>query len=409
MLPTEMNSIPTIALLSAAAATDAATQSGANKTNEIVGGQSLLEYQISILARAGISRFLVEVDNVTGALLRLADDNSRKGRSVEFVRSGSDVQRLLPQPERLWVQSEALYLAPPILGELLNHRDTFIVTLDGRNENEAFERIDLNTRWAGVALVGSDTVRALQDLPDGWSITSSLLRQALQDKVAFCPLRQQHVQDGDVRIIRSAEDVDALNQHILVNRRDDRWGYFESSVLGPLSSRIAPAIWQSSFGEPIVAGFSLLLAATSLAFGVLGWGTAAVAAGLVAIIFNILREAVVGPDDSRTILNAAPMATWVLLGLSALATAQADMSYSSDGMFAAITVVGLALLAQQLALPVWAQNLLKSPALLAVSALVMTPFGGFAQAMQWIGIGQLGVMIAAKWQRKAQEKKAKQA
>jgi hypothetical protein len=99
-----------------------------------------------------------------------------------------------------------------------------------------------------------------------------------------------------------------------------------------------------------------------------------------------------------------PVATWILLGLGAVVTARTDMSYSSDGMFAVINVIGLAMLAQKLKLPIWAEKVLKSPALLAVLALVATPVGGFGQAMQCIGIGQLGGLIVAKWRGNIRKK-----
>jgi hypothetical protein len=409
MSPTEPNSIPPIALLSATSATDATAQTISDKTSEIVGGKSLLEYQMNLLARAGVIRFLVEVDNVTGALLRLADESLKKGWSVEFVRSGSDVQRLLQPAERLWVQSENLYASPALLNDLLKQPGTLIATVDGRDDNDAFERIDLNTRWAGLALVDYDTTSALQDLPEGWSITSSLLRQALQDKVGFCPVNQRHVQAGEVRIIQSVDDIGALNRHILVNRSDQHQGYIESNVLAPLAARIAPAIWHSSIGAQLVGAAGILSAVIALVLGVIGWDIGAVAAGLVAIVFNVLRDAVVDPDDNGLISNALPVATWVLLGLATIAAARADMSYSSDGIFAALTVVGLALLAQKLALPVWAEHVLKSPALLGVVALLATPVIGFTQSMQWMGVGQLGLLILSKWRSNTRQKKTKQA
>ncbi len=408
-MPSEPNSIPDTALLSAALATVDANITGAEISSSTVGGQSLLEHQIGLLGRLGVSRFLIEVEHVTGALLHLADTNSKTGRSVEFVRSGSDVQRLMHAGDRLWVQAEAVYVAPDLLKQMLSRAGAFLVTLDGRDENVAFERIDLNTRWAGVAVVEAQTVVALQNLPEGWSMTSSILRQALQDKVSFNALNQKNVQNGDVRLVRSAEDFSALNQEILVGRIDQSGGFLETRILAPIAARIAPSVWRLSSGTALVKGASIILAASSLGLGVTGFVPAAIVAAMIAIALNILGATVADRNNSTSLSRLTPPTVWTLLGLSTLATARTDMSYSSDGIFAALTVVGLALLAQKLILPVWARQTLKSPALIVLLLLIASPIAGFTQALQWIGIAQLGAMIFAKWVANDWEKKAKQA
>jgi hypothetical protein len=396
-VPSEPKSIPDVALLSAALATGDANVAAPEITNSTLGGQSLLEHQIGQLGRLGVSRFLVEVDHVTGALLHLADSNSKNGRSVEFVRSGSDIQRLLHPSDRLWVQSEAVYVAPDLLKQMLSHAGAFIVTLDGRDENEAFERIDLNTRWAGVALLEAQTAVSLQNLPEGWSMTSSILRQALQDKVGFYTLNQQYIQEGKLRLVRSVQDFSTLNREILVGRIDQSGGFLETRILAPIAARIAPSVWGISAGPALVSGASIISAASSLALGATGFIPAAIVAAMVAIVLNILGATVADRNDSTPLSRLAPMAVWALLGLSTLATARLDMSYSSDGIFAALIVVGLAVLAQKLVLPAWARQVLKSPALLTILMLTASPVVGFTHALQWIGIAQLAAMIASLW------------
>ncbi len=396
-MPSERKSIPDVALLSAALATGDANVAAPEITNSTLGGQSLLEHQIGQLGRLGVSRFLVEVDHVTGALLHLADSNSKNGRSVEFVRSGSDIQRLLHPSDRLWVQSEAVYVAPDLLKQMLNSAGALIVTLDGRDENEAFERIDLNTRWAGVALLEAQTAFSLQNLPEGWSMTSSILRQALQDKVGFYALNQQYIQEGKLRLVRSVQDFSTLNREILVGRINQSGGFLETRMLAPIAARIAPSVWGISAGPALVSGASIISAASSLALGATGFIPAAIVAAIVAIVLNILGATVADRNDSTPLSRLAPLAVWVLLGFSTLATARLDMSYSSDGIFAALIVVGLAVLAQKLVLPAWARQVLKSPALITILMLIASPVVGFTQALQWIGIAQLAAMIASLW------------
>lgn len=402
MVPSDVNPKPVIALLSAATV---AENGGPAEMVGFVGGQSLLELQIGNLATCGVGRFIVEVEHVTGALLQIADRNRKMGRSIDFIRSAADVHRLLQPDDRLWIQSDSLHIAPPILQQLLARPDAFIGTLDGRDENAAFERIDLNTRWAGLAMVDAATINALGDLPEGWSMTSSVLRQALQDKVALVRLAQQHIQAKDIRMVNSVHDVGDLNRTILQGRVSDAGGFVETRILIPIAAQIAPSIWHSSLAKTILNGSGIAFAFGALAMAVLGFGIAAISLGLVAIALNILRAIVIDVQAGTALSKSVPFVMWALLAMTVLITARLDGRSTSDGSFAGVAVVGLALLSHKMVLPIWAVRIMKSPALLAIMSLVTTPLIGFTAAMQWIAVSQLGVLVAATWAGNIRKKK----
>lgn len=406
MAHSEQSRTNIIALLSAANATDDASVGFAMA---LAGGEPLLAHQITALRNQGIARFLIEVDNVSGALLALVDKYKGSSCSVNFVRSASDLQPFLRLNESLLVQSEALYLSSDLLDNLLAESAPFIATLDGRDENAAFERMDLNTRWAGLAIIGASTVSSLGPLPDGWSITSSLLRQAMQDRVRFIALPQQHVQIGKLRLITSPADADQLSQQILVGRGLRHNGFIETKIFGPLAVRLAPYIWRSPSGPNLVDLSTVAFGSASFGLAVIGWNISAISAAILTIFLNILRSTTRDTSRNVGLSKFIEPIIWGLLGIGAIAAARGDYSYSSDGIFAAITMTGLALLAQQLNLPQWGRYVLKSPALLALALLAATPVAGFALAAQWISITQLAALILAKWAHKLPAKKAGQA
>ena len=131
-----------------------------------VAGASLIAWQISSLQKCGIETFLIEVDSIPGELLNLADNVRGRGARVEFVRSAKDLQNFLKPTAKLIVLAEAHYFSAPLLAELTQNASPFIATIDGRDENVAFERIDLNTRWAGFALLDAATAGSLMELPE---------------------------------------------------------------------------------------------------------------------------------------------------------------------------------------------------------------------------------------------------
>ena len=184
MLSVRNSNIPTIALLSVADDNGSGQFAATGALRSDLAGVSLIEYQIMMLARAGIPSFLIEVENIDGALIALADRCRLRKLTVDFVRTGADILRHIDTDDRIWVQSGQLYVQLGLIETLLKFSDNFIATIDGRDENRAFERIDINTRWAGVSVVGYDAIAMLRDLPEDWSIISSLLRQALLAKAA---------------------------------------------------------------------------------------------------------------------------------------------------------------------------------------------------------------------------------
>ena len=406
MALSELSRTNIIALLSAANATDDVS---AGFAMALAGGEPLLAHQISALRNQGITRFLIEVDSVSGALLTLADKFKSSGCSIDFVRSASDLQPFLRLNESLLVQSEALYLSTDLLDNLLAESGSFIATLDGRDENAAFERMDLNTRWAGLAIIGASTVSSLGALPEGWSITSSLLRQAMQDRVRLVALPQQHVQSGKLRLISTAADADQLSQQILLGRGRRHNGFIETKIFGPLAARLAPYVWRSPSGPNLVDISTGAFGCASLGLAVIGWNISAISTAILTIFLNILRSSTRDTTQNAGLPKFIEPIIWTLLGIGAIIAARGDYSYSSDGIFAAITITGLALLAQQLNLPDWGRYALKSPALLVVATLAITPIAGFAQAAQWITVAQLAALILAKWTQKLRSKKAGQA
>jgi hypothetical protein len=409
MVSTEQSHATVTALLSAANVTGDDKIGAAGLATALAGGAPLLSHQMAALRNQGVTRFLVEVDSVPGALLTLADKFRVLGCNVDFVRSAADLQQSLGQGSILVIQSEALYISPHVLGSILAEQGPFIATVDGRDENAAFERMDLNTRWAGLAVIGSATVSSLGALPDGWSMTSSLLRQAMQDRVRFLALPQQNIQTGDVCLISTIADAEQLSRQILANRGSRHSGFIETRILGPIAARLAPYIWQSPSGPGLIDGSTMALGGVSLGLSVMGWHISAIFAAILAVGLNCLRAVTRDPEQNIGLLKWVETILWLLLAAAAILAASEGAGSSGAGLFAALIMTGLALLAQQLNLPVWAQYVLKSPALLALTALVITPLAGFAQAAQWISLAQLGALIVAKWSPKLTRKKGKQA
>lgn len=388
-----------IALLSAASFTQHSDNAGVALAT--AGGQPLLAHQISVLRHVGIDTFLIEVDTVPGALLALAGNVRKQGCSVEFIRSVEDLQKEIRASDQLLVQAEGLVASREFLKSVLVGRDAFIATVDGRDENEPFERMDLNTRWAGLAVLKAASVASLEPLPDGWNISSSLLRRAMQDRVPNRRVKQSNIQHGFLRKISSSEDAEQLTSQILLNRRHLEYGIIESRIFGPIATKLSPLIWRSPRGDAVLDGLMVFTGSASLVLAAFDFLVASIGSALFAIFLRSVQSISRETDLDHGIARWAAPVMWTMLAIATLIAGPTSAYQPFDGVFAAAMVIGLTLLARQLRLPAWAQKVLMSPALVVTCLLGLTSVTGFASALNIVALAQLGMLIIAKLKRKA--------
>lgn len=390
---------PNVALLSVTGGDVSASPMPTERANTELAGGSLVEYQVKTLRRAGISRFLVEVENVDGVMLALADQCRQQDILVDFVRTGADIQRYLKPEDRIWVQSGQLYVQPDFVETLIKSPDNFVATLDGREENNLFERIDLNTRWAGISVVSASTMSMLEDLPQDWSIISSLLRQAILAKVPLKPLSQQHVNNGSLNVVQGPQDFVLLNTQILRKRVASQQGIFEARVLGPVAAKLVPVIWQSPVAMSFVKLAGPVFALGAIALGVSGFALVATGLAFGAVASNSMRLA--ASDDASGVgkVPSLSFVTLLLLVIAMFGAAYMDTAYTNDGLFAAFAVASIAFISMQSSMPGWARGLLRSPALLSILAIAGTAVVGFTSALQWVMVAQLSIFMFACYQQ----------
>jgi hypothetical protein len=361
-----------------------------------IAGRSILEWQILALQQANVRQFLIEVDNVPGALLDLADTLRRQGSAVEFVRSIKDVQDLLPAQTSLVIVAEAHHFSSGFVAEMMAAKTPSIATLDSREENAAFERIDLNTRWAGWATVQSTMVQSIGELPEGWSIGSSLLRHAVQNGVLFVPVAQSRLQQADVMRMDSRADTVAFADSILRARAIRPSGFIERRIFGPIGKYVAPLIWRNGSARPLMQLAAPAAGLASLGLSVLGWIIAAAALALAAMMFSRVFEIISGDNDYPQRMRWLKPLFWVLLTLSALTAAWQAAEQPTNALWFTTVAVAVAYYSARITLPAWSASMLKSPALLAVGLLIGAVFSTVELSAKIIALFQLALLIGGQ-------------
>lgn len=305
-------------------------------------GQPMIHHMIKALQRVGITQFCVGVDTVPGALLSYRDEVAKEGIELRFVREPSAMAPLLVADTRALVLRGDTIWDANLIDRALRHNGPLIATVEERSENQVFERIDLNSRWAGMAILDRNSLAALTQLPEGWDMASALLRQAMQDNIALWPLKQSEIQDGHVRRLENAGDL-ASAQSLLMAPPANGPATLESKLFSRSLARFGPAIWSVPWGRSLAEfGFlslSLIAAILAVTGFPLGASVMAIGAVLASLIRNIVRSAEYRSARSDWV----GMAGWALLATALIAVLKlSEPSYFEAG-FLALTLTGFSL------------------------------------------------------------------
>lgn len=350
-------------------------------------GQPLLHHIVKQLERLRISRFFIGVDSVSGALLSYGDRAKQSGLDVKFVREPQALAaEISPETSVLVLRVDTLW-SSEMLGKAIAEQRPLIATVEERSENQNFERIDLNHRWPGLAILERRSLDALTALPDGWDMASALLRQALQDKCRLWPIHQSELQAGNIRKLNDEADLLAA-QAMLVPILGVGSNSLENSSLMPMVSRLMPSVWSVPWGRSLVEWLFPVTALSAAAFALVNLPIAAVIAAVLAIFAASLRDRVHSVEYRQQQNDAIGVAGWVLLVMALVSGLRNPAISWAEAVFLGLALAGVSLIDAAVASP--ARTRLLSPLVIALSmvpGIVAGKSGGVVQGLILLGLG----------------------
>lgn len=396
MLPDDAIQGQPAALLSVVSTTEAANETENQGSSHSIAGQSVLEWQLAALQKLGITTCFVEVDNVSGALLKMADAGERFGLKLHFVRTLEDIQNSADLTSRLVILAEGQYFSEDILRRLIRAQTPCVATCDIGNESAAFERIDLTRCWAGFTLLETEKLGSIQDIPEGWSIASTLLRFAIQIGTPFHTVPQMAIQNAEIAKITSSADAEAISQKMMQLRIDGVKGWIERNIFGAIAERLAPVVWANSG----LSNYAQLPAAVALALSLV---LTAMGQTLFAFIFIFLGlmfhqiQTLVEIKFHARHGKAHVGIFWGIAVISVLYAAFREDTVGSNAIAFTVIMLSLAVLAYRIPANRWTSNFLCSPALLVLGLCVSTYFDEYAFGLKIIVFAQLALLLTEQY------------
>ena len=210
-------------------------ESGSLRALLPIAGRTLLEYQVRCASAAGAAPIVVMVERIPIALNEVLEKLHQDGLPVITVTDGAEAASRFEAGEMILLVADGSAPPPELLATLAEEVEATIITVPDDVAHEKFERIDAMSRWAGVALVDSQTLGATASMLGDWDLQSTLLRRSLQGGARLVPIAPGV---GEPLLAETSADLADLERHLIVASRGSRRDWASRYVL-PLIEEVA--------------------------------------------------------------------------------------------------------------------------------------------------------------------------
>lgn len=320
------------------------------------GGLTLIEFQARLLASAGATQIILVVARMTPELLGAISRIGRRGVSVDAVRTASEAREKLHPLARVLVVADGVVTTGDVVHAIAAAgQDTLLVTDQG---NPHYERVGVNTAWAGLALLDGKRVAEVAAMPRDYDFQSTLLRSAAQAGAVQVRL-DQHMAIGH-GIERSAVALGRRGNAMVAAlvARPLRW--VDRYLVAPLVRVALPLLMTRAVPTTAVLAGAIVIALCGCTTIGLRHSAIGMALACVAVVLAQIAAGLAWVRDE------APLARFADGVTPALAAAAVILvGYNGDrpvGPVLALTLVAIATLLERAATPPRQQRWWASPA-----------------------------------------------
>ncbi len=375
-----------------------------------IGGHPVLRHQLGLALALGCARIVVMAETLDGDLVALQHIAEARGARFHVIAAPRALAPLVAPEDELFVLTEGLLAMPEAALRLLGEGHAVLTLPIETGLAAGFERIDINSAYAGAMCLPGRLVAGLGELPADWNPGSALLRLAMQARIAQRPLASAVLDSARWVLLRSeAEAYRAepgwVRAHIKAGEGRSPGAWIASLAV----QRFGPALLHAGTRPAVIALAALLTAVFGIGAGWFGWH----AAGFVLLGCAWLIQQIAGlltkVELSSLLARAgrarfAQMALWgidaALVTLCAWRSDLAGFAQAPPGIawFAPLVLLLAMRLLQQVLRPrawlSWLGDRLVTALLLAGASLVL-PFDAALQGAVLVLLGT-GLAVSAR-------------
>ena len=235
-----------------------------------LAGRTLIERQARLAAAAGAKRVIIMVETVPGELAAAIERLRREGIDVATARNAREAAAALPGGGRMIMMADGFVGARTHLERLTATDRPALLTVADRGFDERYERIDGDTRWAGIALVDAELLRDAALMPAEWDVLSTLLRRALQTGVTPLAIASER-EAAELAIVERREDFAELQRRMLSSIAWASPNWVSRYLLAPIELLATRAIMTRDVTPTMIGAAAVALTALSVVAFALDW------------------------------------------------------------------------------------------------------------------------------------------
>ena len=243
-----------------------------------LAGRSLLEYQVRCASAAGAAPVVVMVERVPQALQDAFERLRSDGYGVFPVSDVREVASRFEAGSAILLIGDGI--APPaqLLLDMAADAEPVIAVVPDDDGHQQHERIDAQSRWAGVAVVDLPMLAATAAILGDWDLQSTLLRRAVQEGAARIAVQ------GDLEplLVETPGQLQTFESNLLAASRQPRDDWASRYLLSPVEELATAQLMDSSIRPAWLLWAALLLTLAAAVTFTRGW----LGAGLVCLCLS---------------------------------------------------------------------------------------------------------------------------
>jgi hypothetical protein len=272
-----------------------------------LSGRTLIEYQVRCAAAAGAAPIVIVVERVPQALQDAIERLRLDGVGVFAVSDVGEAVSRFEAGSMILLIGDGVVPPAELVGRVTDEQEPAVATVPDDEDHAMFERIDGESRWAGVALVDAHLLGSTAAMLGDWDLQSTLLRRTLQEGAVRLPVG---VTGGEPLLAESADGLQDFQRKLFVASRGPRGDWVSRFLLPPIEE-FATAHLMESRVRPVW----LMWAALGLTLGGAfcfsrGW----LGAGLVLLLLSMPLD-LISARLATLRLKPLPVRMWTRLAL----------------------------------------------------------------------------------------------
>ena len=272
-----------------------------------LSGRTLIEYQARCAAAAGATPIVIVVERIPQALQDAFERLRLDGVAIIPVSDIGEALSRFEAGSMILLIGDGVVPPADLVARIADEPEPAIATVPDDENHAMFERIDGESRWAGVALVDAHLLGSTAAMLGDWDLQSTLLRRTLQEGAIRLPVGESA---GEPLLAESADGLQDFQRRLFAASRGARPDWVSRYLLPPIEEFATEQLMETG-----VRPAWLMWAALALTLGGAfcfsrGW----LGAGLVMLILSLPLD-LISSRLATLRLRPFPARMWTRLAL----------------------------------------------------------------------------------------------